>query len=79
MERQLLQFLALFHFSLYKMVFALLDADHVDDSRLPGLGVVMFIAFTVLIAILLFTMLIAAMVDSYQRARLLFDDNWVRK
>ena len=69
----------MFYFSLYKMIFALLDADHVDDSRLPGLGVVMFIAFTILILILLFTMLIAAMVDTYHRARQLFEDNWVRK
>ena len=67
------------YFSLYKMMFALVDADHVDDSRLPGLGVVMFIAFTILILVLLFTTLIAAVVDSYRTTRKLFDENWVRK
>ena len=61
------------------MMFALVDADHVDDSRLPGLGVVMFIAFTVLILVLLFTTLIAAVIDSYRTTRELFDENWVRK
>ena len=61
------------------MMFALVDADHVDDSRLPGLGVVMFIAFTVLILVLLFATFIAAVVDSYRTTRKLFDENWVRK
>ena len=61
------------------MIFAVMDADHVDDSRLPGLGIVMFLAFTVLILVLLFTTLIAAVVDSYRTTSKLFDENWVRK
>lgn len=64
-------------FTLFKMTFALEDADFVGYSREPSIGIILFVVHVIIAIVLIFYLLLSMMADTYRRMHKVLDSNWV--
>ncbi len=64
-------------FTLFKMSFALQNADHVGDARVPVMGYLLFIVFVCIGIILMFYLLLAMMADTFRSTVKILLREWI--